>query len=443
MTILTEHMSAVQCKKGKKKSRNAPTMQQVGTIILGGGQGTRLFPLTLTQSKPGICFGGYYRLIDVAISNAINSCSQKIYIITQFLSSSLHQHIFRTYRDEFFSNGYLQLLPAEQKPTKRGWFEGTADAVRQNLEYLIESSADYFLILSGDQLYNIDFQAMLDSAYETDADLIIASIPVNEATSKRMGLLKVNESCQIIDFIEKPQDSATLNHFKIPTQLTQKACDPTYLASMGIYLFKRQALIDLLENDQREDFGKHIIPTKVSHGRAYAYFYHGYWEDIGTIESFHKANILLTQPSPSFNCYNEKWPVFCRHHDLPGPKIGDTKIHHAILCEGAVVEGGTISNSIIGPRSVLRKGVTIDNTYVIGNNFYTPPQHSLLPQDLSIGENSVIRNAIIDKHVHIGKNVQLINANNLSHYDSKQGIFIRDHIMIVTRGAHLPDGFVL
>lgn len=419
-------------------------MSQVGAIILGGGQGTRLFPLTLTRSKPAICFGGYYRIIDVAISNAINSGCQKIYIVTQFFSTTLHQHIYRTYRDDSFANGYMQLLPAEERPSQRGWFSGTADAVRQNLAYLSESPADYFLILSGDQLYNIDFKEMLDVAYRTDADLTIATIPVDRESTSRMGILRTNEAGKIVDFVEKPQDAAALKGFMLPENLIKGSGNSQrqYLASMGIYLFKRQALIDLLSNDNRDDFGKHLIPSMVEQGRASAYLYDGYWEDIGTIESFHKANIALTEANPQFNCYDESWPVFCRHHNLPGPKVTRTTLNSVIMCEGCIVEADEISHSILGPRTIVKGGCIIRDTYIMGNDFYSAPKHSTLPAELSIGENTIIFKAIIDKHVSIGKNVQLVNKQNLANFDSPIA-YIRDGIIIVPRGATIPDGFIL
>lgn len=431
-------------KKSRSKQSISPTMKQVAAIILGGGQGTRLYPLTLTRSKPCVSFGGYYRIIDVAISNAINSGCQKISIITQFFSSSLHHHIYRTYREDSFTNGALQLLTAEERPNQRGWFSGTADAVRQNLAYLSECSADYFLILSGDQLYNINFEEMLSFAYASDADLTIASTQVDEETSKRMGLLKIDGQQRVTDFIEKPQHPEAIAPFRIPGRVLKKGNDTNkaFLASMGIYLFKRKALIDLLKADDREDFGKHLIPTKVSQGKTFAYLYNGYWEDIGTIASFHQANMALTELHPAFQCNSEEWPLYCRHNNLPGPKILNTSLNRAILCEGCVIEADEITSSIIGPRTTIKKGCIIRNTYIIGNNFYTPPKHSELPNDLWIGENTMIFNAIIDKHVSIGKGVQLVNKDKLSHYDSPH-VYIRDGIIVVPRGATIPDGYIL
>lgn len=423
-------------------------MKRVAAIILGGGQGTRLFPLTMWGCKPAMCFGGRYRLIDVPISNSINSGCQKIFIITQFLSSSLHQHVFKTYRLDPFSSGFIELLPAEEKPKNRNWFQGTADAVRQNLDYFIETPVDYFFILSGDQLYNMDFQAMLHYAKETNADLVIGTLPVEEKTAKRMGILKIDQNNCVTDFKEKPQEKELLEKMRLSTeQATQLGIDPEkkldFLGSMGIYLFKRQALLDLLESDQREDFGSHLIPTKVAKGGVSAYVYHGYWEDIGTIESFYHANMALTSSKPLFNCYDEARPIFSCHSNLPGARVFGTQVKDSIICEGSVIEADEVSNTILGPRTILHKGTIVRDSYIIGNDFFSSHiPNSRLPEKFQIGENCIIRNAIIDKHVCIGKGVQLINKNKLTHYDG-QDVFIRDGIIVVSRGASIPDGFIL
>lgn len=423
-------------------------MNRVASIILGGGQGTRLFPLTVTRCKPAISFGGRYRLIDVPISNSINSGCHKIYIVTQFLSSSLHQHIFKTYHRDTFTPGFVEVLPAEQKPNINQWFQGTGDAVRQNLDYLLETPVDYFLILSGDQLYNMDFRDMLRFAKYTNANLVVASLPVPEIDAKRMGLLKFDENFFITDFVEKPRDSKTLDKLRMSDSLIEQmdfvpeeGCH--YLGSMGIYLFKRDALIDLLSHDTREDFGKHLIPTQVKHGGAAAYIHNGYWEDIGTIESYYKANMALTRPDSKFNIYDEANPIFSCRYNLPGPKIYQTQVSNSIICEGAIVEGDEVSNSILGPRAMIKKGTIIRDSYVLGNEYYAPPiPSSKLPVNLHIGEDCIIKNAIVDKHVYMGKGVQLINKNKLDHYNG-ENIFIRDGIIVVPRGSSLPDGFIL
>lgn len=423
-------------------------MKRVAAIILGGGQGTRLFPLTKWLCKPALCFGGRYRLIDIPISNSINSGCHKIYIITQFLSSSLHQHIFKTYRLDSFSSGFIDVLPAEERHQNRNWFQGTADAVRQNLDYFIDTAVDYFLILSGDQLYNMDFEEMLRFAKETDADAVIASLPVGEKDAKRMGLLQVDNNNFINAFKEKPQERSEIDAMRLPEAQLERIeigasskCE--FLGSMGIYLFKRQALIDLLLKDSREDFGKHLIPRKVAEGNTAAYIYRGYWEDIGTIESFYKANLALTDRHPLFNCYDEDRRIFTSPTNLPGAKIFNTQVSHSIVCDGAFIEADEITHSILGPRVNIQKGSIIRDSYLMGNDFFAPQIASpRLPEKFQIGENCIIRNAIIDKHVYIGDGVQLVNKNKLTYHDD-DNVYIRDGIIVVPRGATLPDGFIL
>jgi len=424
-------------------------MKNVATIILGGGQGTRLFPLTMSRCKPAMCYGGRYRLIDIPISNAVNSGSQMIYIITQFLSSTLHQHIFNTYRFGSLSSGFIELLSAEQKPQNNVWFQGTADAVRQNLDHFIEIPADYFLILSGDQLYRMNFREMVYFAQKTNADAVIASLPIPEADAKRMGVMQIDHNNFITSFHEKPQQRNELNRMLLTPSMSERLnLDPLkkldYLGSMGIYLFKRKTLIDLLQRDPREDFGKHLIPTIVKEGNSAAYIHEGYWEDIGTVESFYQANMALTHSQPLFDCYNEEWPIFASQNTLPGARImGNTQVHRSILCEGSIIDAQEVAHSVLGPRSVLDKGVIIQNSYVMGNDYFHPPTAtSRLPKTFRIGENSVIKKAIIDKHVSIGRNVQLVNKQNLTHYDS-ENVYIRDGIIVVSKGATIPDGFIL
>lgn len=428
--------------------QNPVDMKRAAAIILGGGQGTRLFPLTMWRCKPAMCFGGRYRLIDVPISNSINSGCHKIYVITQYLSTSLHQHIFKTYRSDVFSSGFIELLPAEEKHQNKSWFLGTADAVRQNIDYFIEAPVDYFFILSGDQLYNMDFQKMLYFAKDSDADLVIAALPIEEYDTGRMGILQIDEKSFITNFVEKPQEKKVLKKFRLTKkQIESLDLDPEknlqFLGSMGIYLFKRQVLLDLLQKDTREDFGKHLIPSQVEKGKTAAYIHQGYWEDIGTIESFYNANIALTNPRPYFNCYDESRPIFSNHTNLPGAMITDTHIKNSIICEGALVEAKEISHSILGRRSIVHKGTVIRDSYVMGNNYYTPPiDSSRLPKHFYIGENCIINKAIIDMHVCIGKNVQLINKDGLKYYDGED-VYIRDGIIVVSRGATIPDGFIL
>jgi len=418
--------------------KSAVDMRRVVSMIMGGGRGDRLFPLTTSRCKPAMCYGGAYRLIDIPISNAINSGCQKIYIITQFLSHSLHRHILETYRPGTFYSGFIDILSVEEKPEARNWLQGTADAVRQNIHYLRDISADYVLVLSGDQLYQMDFNKMLSFAYETDADVVVASLPVHESEATRLGILQVDERQFITSFAEKPQSKAELDDLRLSTdQLSQldilNEDNKCFLGSMGIYLFKRQALIDLLQGDPREDFGKHLIPTQVSKGNIATYIHQGYWEDIGTVGTFYQANMALNSANPPLNCYDEQWRICSQEVSLPGTRLSHVQMEQVMLCKGSVIEAKTITRSIIGPRSHIKKDTAIFDSYLMGNDNYAFCGH--------IGENCTIRKAIIDKQVNIGKNVQLVNHKNLSYYDSNL-VYVRDGIIVVPRGVTIPDGFV-
>ncbi len=410
---------------------------QVATVILAGGQGTRLHPLTEHHSKPAVSYGGRYRLIDIPISNSINSDFRQIFVIAQYLSAELQNHISQTYQFDHFNPGAIDVLtPQESETGEKIWFTGTADAVRKNLPTILKSSADYFLILSGDQLYNINFQEMVAFAEKTEADLTIASILVQEKEAVRMGLLQRDGKGRVVDFVEKPTEKPTLKKFQLK--------DGSYLGSMGIYVFKRQALIDLLHNDPRDDFGFHLIDTAVKQGKTYTFLYDGYWEDIGTVASYFEANLMLTNSEHGLNTYDEKNPIYTRPTYLPGPKIQKTKITDSIICEGCLIEAEEITHSIIGLRSHIRKGSIIRDTVMMGNHFYMPParEGKPIPTDFGIGEHCVIEKAIIDEFVKIGNGVKLINQKKLDRYDGN-GIFIRDGIIIVTASTVIPDGFVL
>lgn len=448
-TLTLSDINFVKQKGAMEPSAFSIDMKNVASIILGGGEGTRLYPLTLTRCKPAINFGGKYRLIDVPISNSIHADCSKIFVLTQFLSSSLHHHIFQTYMQGGRTSGLIEILTAEQKPTQKSWYQGTADAVRQNIDYLLEHPVEYFLILSGDQLYNINFREMVYFAKSSDADVVVATLPVDAQDATRLGILKVNESNFITDFYEKPQDPTLLQKLRSPHEVIERvgitsASKRNYLGSMGIYLFKRKALVDLLMKDSREDFGKHLIPSLVETGRAAAFLYEGYWEDIGTIETFYQANMALNIPRPAFSFYNEARPIFTSRYDLPPAKFFDTQIKQTILCEGAIIEADELTNSLLGPRAVIHKGSIIRDSYIMGNDYYESAvrDHHRLPPVPCIGENCIISRAIVDKNVAIGKGVQLINKQKLTHYNS-DNVLIRDGIIIVPRGATIPNGFIL
>jgi glucose-1-phosphate adenylyltransferase len=426
----------------------AEDMKRVASIVLSGGEGRRLYPLTKYRCKPTLPFA-QCKLIDIPISNSLHANIRKIFVITQFLSASLHGHLLKTYRLDSYSHGFLQLLTPEQKPMNSSWYKGTADSVRQNLDYLRETPVDFFLILSGDQLYNIDFKKMIHFAQSTDADLTIAAQPIDEVDAKRMGVLQVNENAAVTDFYEKPQDSIELSRFFLKPSYFKKREIKTepkncFLGSMGIYVFKRQALFDLLEENSGNDFGCHLIPEKVKSGKVSAFLYDGYWEDIGTIESFYKASLALTHQDPRFNSYNESYLIYTSHPHLPGPKIKNAKISESIICDGALIEAKEVAGSILGERTIIKKGTVIKDSVIFGNDYYSPPllEASCSPKNLYIDRDCVIKKAILDKNVHLGRGVQLINKDNLLHYDG-DNIYIRDGITIVPQGTSLPDGFVL
>lgn len=414
---------------------------QVATIILAGGQGTRLHPLTIHHSKPAVAYGGRYRLIDIPISNSLNSDFREIFVIAQYLSTELQNHIKQTYHFNKAHPGNILVLTPQENEN----FRGTADAVRKNLPEILKSAADYFLILSGDQLYNINFQQMVSFTQEKGADLSLASIPVFQKDATRMGLLKIDENYLVEDFVEKPKDLDTIRRFILDEAFfkTSHMAPPketAFLGSMGIYVFKREALIRFLQEDQRDDFGYHLITTAVKAKKTFAFVYHGYWEDIGTVASYYEANLMMTQSDlMGLNTYDESNPIYTRPTFLPGPKIESTKIIQSIICEGSIIEAEEISHSIIGLRSRIRKGTVIRDTVMMGNHIHSDLHKT---SHYGIGENCLIEKAIIDEHVRIGDRVKLTNSKKIEHYDG-EGIFIRDGIIIVTAGTSLPNDFTL
>ena len=422
---------------------------QVATIVLAGGQGTRLHPLTANHSKPAVSYGGRYRLIDIPISNSINSDFRQIFVIAQYLSGELQHHISQTYHFDHFNPGSIDVLtPQITEKGEKEWFLGTADAVRKNLSTLLKTDAEYFLILSGDQLYNINFQNMVEFAQKSNADFVIASIPVSTKEASRMGIMTIDQAGKILEFEEKPKDPAIIKKFNLPSSFFEHHhFDPkkvTHLGSMGIYVFKRNILISMLKNDPRDDFGFHLIQTAVQKGKTYAFLYHGYWEDIGTVASYYEANLMLTKSHNGLNTYDEANPIYTRPTYLPGPRIKFTKITDSIICEGSIIEAAEISHSIVGLRSHIRQGTIIRDSVLMGNHFYMPPLHGEHPVNLraGIGENCHIEKAIIDEHVCIGNNVKLINTKKLEKYDGN-GVYIRDSIIIVSSGTVIPNNFSL
>lgn len=415
--------------------------EEVASIILAGGEGSRLKPLTEVRCKPAVTFGGRYRIIDVAISNALNAGFRDIYVLSQFLAASLNNYLLETYSSDGFFGARLEVLTPEQNSdNKKMWYEGTADAVRKNIKRLLENPAKHFVILSGDQLYSMDLAHMVEVAKESDADLLIATIPVNEINAKRMGVIKINDKQEITDFYEKPSDAKTLLKFAIAPEISAKRGainDLSFLGSMGIYIFKREALAQLLEDDPRADFGKHIIPSQLKKGKTFAYIFDGYWEDIGTIASYYNANMCLTENSHAcLDLYNEIRPIYSQSISLPAARITNTRVSNSIICEGSVISASSISQSMIGLKTYIDQDTTIQNSILMGSSSRSNKSN------IHVGKNCRLDKVIIDEGAYVEDNVTLINANNVQTYDSKE-LAISDGIIVVKAGARILSGFTL
>jgi glucose-1-phosphate adenylyltransferase len=417
-------------------------MNDVLAIILGGGRGTRLFPLTLKRSKPAVPIGGKYRLIDIPISNCLNSNLRQIFVLTQFNSESLNKHIGMTYKFDVFSSGFVSVLAAEQTEEGGNWFQGTADAVRQSLRHMRRSRARDMLILSGDQLYQMDYRQMLKTHRDSGADATVAVIPVAEDQTSGFGILKMDETGRIVHFDEKPPAA------RLPGLVSKlPGGEPGYLASMGIYLFKREVLELALENPQLVDFGRHVIPDAVPRLRVQAHVYRGYWEDVGTIQSYFQANLALCDALPPFDFYDAGHPVYTNPRFLPASKVESSDVKSALICEGSILHGAKIERAVIGIRSRIGVGTSIKNCLVIGADHYETLAeiNASLARGvpaLGIGAESVIENAIIDKNARIGRGVRLINAAGVKEKDG-DGYYIREGIIIVAKNGVIADGTVV
>jgi len=399
---------------------------EVVTSIMAGGQGTRLYPLTKSRSKPAVPIAGRFRLIDFPISNCIHSGLRKIFILTQFSSESLHRHIFLTYRFDAFSKDFITILSAQQTMESHEWYQGTADAVRQNLRFL-RTKGDLVLILSGDHLYRMDYRKFIQFHLERKAEISVSVYPVPQDQAPDFGVMKINAEGQIVDFFEKPKEPKDLENMKVPDEMIKnfpsENGEKTHLASMGVYLFNREILEDLLEKTDFEDFGKHVIPYAIEQKKAYAYFFDGYWEDIGTICSFFLAHIDLTEPLPKFNLYDEKRPIFTHARFLPGSKILASEVKNSILCEGSIINKSRITNSIIGIRSRIGENSVIERAVIMGADSFESQEEieknsgQGIPK-MGIGSGCEIRNAIIDKDARIGNGVRLINVKNVDNVET-------------------------
>ncbi|GMO50042.1 MAG: glucose-1-phosphate adenylyltransferase [Treponemataceae bacterium] len=424
-------------------------MPKVIAIILGGGKGTRLFPLTKERSKPAVPFGGKHRIVDIPISNCINSGIKQIFLLTQFNSASLHVHISKSYIFDRFSHGFVEILAAEQTPDNTSWYEGTADAVRKNFVHYETHSPTHYLILSGDQLYRMDFQDFLAKHIESGAEISIATTAVNRRDASDFGIMKIDNNKRITEFMEKPGASKDIAEWKIPASLTVSG-GKEYLASMGIYLFNANRMVEALDN-MHTDFGKEIIPDQIKRCKVVSYIHDGYWEDIGTIRSFFEANINLTTITPDFNFYDEAKPIYTNQRNLPPSKINKADIFQSITSEGCVITQAAISNSVIGLRSVIESGCVLDQVVCMGADFYEQKSpdgvimhpHGVPP--VGIGSGSRIRRTIIDKNARIGKNCHIGFRNEP--YESEEylngDIQVVDGVIVIKKGAVIPDGFVL
>ncbi len=416
-------------------------------IILGGGRGTRLHPLTGLRSKPAVPVAGKYRLVDIPISNCLNSDIRKIFVLTQFNSASLNRHIKNTFNFDLFSHGFVDILAAEQTPKSQNWFQGTADAVRQSIHHMSNHEYEHVLVLSGDQLYQMDFNEVMEHHKAQEADLTVATIPVTAEDATGFGIMKTNKDGMVESFVEKP-DSAELSKWKSETPENLKNQGKEYLASMGIYVFNKGVMKRLFkENPDATDFGKEIIPKAIEEGtKVSSYAFDGYWTDIGTIKSFYEANLELTDTLPKFNLYDDERQIYTRARLLPASKLAGTNLERVIVSEGCIIEASRIERSVIGIRSRIGKGTSIENSIIMGNDYFTSRddianKNSDMPL-MGIGERCFLSKTIVDKNVRIGDDVKIVGGDHLE--DGKYDNYhVADGIVIIPKGKIIPDGFKL
>jgi glucose-1-phosphate adenylyltransferase len=429
----------------------APATSGVLSIIMGGGAGTRLFPLTKERAKPAVPLAGKYRLVDIPISNCINSDLKRIYLLTQFNSASLHRHISQSYKFDHFSGGFVEILAAEQTFADTSWYQGTADAVRKNLTHMLNHDFDYVLILSGDQLYRMDFRKMVNQHMESGAQLTIATIPVHRREAAGLGIMQMDRERRITRFVEKPKEPSVQDSLKIPPDMydflnIRSDNEDLLLASMGIYVFNRDVLLKMLDNSLT-DFGKHIIPAAIETHRVFSYVFQGYWEDIGTIRAFFEANIDITSELPRFNFFDMTAPIFSRPRWLPASKINGAQIDHAIISDGCIISHSEIHQSIIGIRSNIAPGTHLNRTIMLGSDYYESAESIAeneavgIPR-IGIGSETRIENAIIDKNARIGNNVIISPAGKPENVDHP-AYYIRDGIVIIPKNGVVPHGMVI
>jgi len=423
------------------------------SLILGGGRGTRLYPLTKLRSKPAVPIAGKYRLIDIPISNCLNSGFNRIYVLTQFLSVSLHRHISHTYKFDPFNQGFVEVLAAQQTNEAADWYQGTADAVRQQVRYVQEDGCTDVMILSGDQIYRMDFRHLLETHLANKADVTIAALPVTRSQAGSFGILRLNDAGAVTGFLEKPQIEADLERVRTSSDWIERqgvrSKGRQYLASMGIYVFKRDVLFELLNTPPlATDFGKEIFPRSIATHRVVAHLFDGYWEDLGTVQAFHSANLALATDDPPFDFHSREGVIYTRMRFLPASRMAGARLEQCLVSDGCVVQSGTrIEHSVIGVRSRVGRNAVLRDTYLIGADvFETDAERAAnrargIP-DFTVGDNTTIERAIVDKDCRIGSNVRIVNERGLSDAEGENYV-IRDGIVVIPRGAIVPDGTVI
>lgn len=424
--------------------------KKVLSVIMGGGRGTRLFPLTKERCKPAVPLAGKYRLVDIPISNCLNSGYNRIFLLSQFLTASLHRHIQKSFHFDPFGAGFIDILSAEQTEKSNAWYEGTADAVRRNLVHFRRHNHDYVLILSGDQLYRMDFGKIVDQHIATGADVTIAAIPFPISKVEGLGLMRVADDLAITEFVEKPKDPAIIQGLAISEKLEARLADRSNekhcLASMGIYVFSREVLREALDNSMK-DFGKEVIPALLGKKKLFSYIFEGYWEDIGTVKAFFDANLALAQPLPPFNFFDRSAPIYTHPRYLPASKVNKCNIDHVVLGDGCLVTDSSLKHCVIGIRSILGENSNLEDVVMMGADYYQTAAEVLADQAaglpaIGVGRNCRITRAIIDKNARIGDGVSL-SPEGKPDGDYAHGIVIRDGILCVTKSAAIPSGFAL
>jgi glucose-1-phosphate adenylyltransferase len=425
-------------------------MENVTAIVLGGGRGTRLYPLTVRRAKPAVGFAGKYRIIDIPVSNCINSGIKRIFVLTQFLSASLHRHIMRTYRFDEFTDGFIDILAAEQTVQREDWFQGPADAVRVTLDHTMYYQSDEIVVLSGDQLYRLDFGDVIRRHRESKADITICVHPVSREEAKRMGLVGLDKSLHVKGFVEKPQEDEVIDSFRTPEGVFvghTSHTDDTFVGSMGIYVFRPTILHELLTGSDAVDFGYGIFQSALSFCKVVAYPFSRYWQDIGTIPAFFKAHMALVRPDPPFQLYAPRWPIYTRGRSLPPTCVIGSEIRDSLLAEGSIITNSRVIDSIVGVRSVIGSGSTLRQVVLLGQDFYdgeqllTDTEKGDIPP-MGIGRDCFIERAIIDKNVRIGDNVIIRNRQDIREYQSEE-YWIREGIAVIPKGAVIPSGTII